>query len=161
MSLANYTPPSRTVSLGGDNSFNVSGLSLQSIEILVRTHLPDVEELFELFMDGGNFTTDDLNRLALTLATRAPGFTANVIALGAGETDATANAARLPFPIQLQALAEIAELTFAEVGGIKKFVETVAGLLSSMKIKVPPKVTEAVDRMTQPSFGSTKDSDAM
>ena len=161
MSLANYTPPSRTVSLGGDNSFNVNGLSLQSIEILVRTHLPDVEELFELFMDGGNFTTDDLKRLALTLATRAPGFTANVIALGAGERDATANAARLPFPIQLQALAEIAELTFAEVGGIKKFVETVAGLLSSMKIKVPPKVTEAVDRMTQPSFGSTKDSDAM
>lgn len=161
MSLANYTPPSRTVSLGGDNSFNVNGLSLQSIEILVRTHLPDVEELFELFMDGGNFTTDDLKRLALTLATRAPGFTANVIALGAGETDATENAARLPFPIQLQALAEIAELTFAEVGGIKKFVETVAGLLSSMKIKVPPKVTEAVDRMTQPSFGSTKDSAGM
>lgn len=162
MSLANYTPPSRTISLGGDNSFLVTGLSLQSIEILVRTHLPDVEELFELFMEGGNFTNDDLKRLALTLATRAPGFTANVIALGAGESDATENAARLPFPVQLQALAEIAELTFAEVGGIKKFVETVAGLLSSMKIKVPPKVTEAVSQMvSQPSSGSTKDSAGM
>lgn len=161
MSLATYTPPSRAVSLGGDNSFTVTGLSLQSIEILVRTHLPDIEELFELFMSGGNFTNDDLKRLALTLATRAPGFTANLIALAAGETDATENAARLPFPVQLQALADIAELTFAEVGGIKKFVETVAGLLSSMKIKVPPQVTEAVGRMSQPSSGSTKDSAEM
>lgn len=147
MKLASYTPPSAEVPIGSGNSITVNGLSLESIEILVRTHLPDIEELFDLFVDGGNFGQDDIKRLSITLATRAPGFTANVIALGAGEADATENAAKLPFPVQLQALSEIGRLTFAEVGGVKKFMETVAGLLTGMNLKMPQQVTKAMEKI--------------
>jgi hypothetical protein len=145
MALSDYTPESREVALGQGKSFHVSGLSLQHIEILVRTHLPDLEELLDVFMsEGGNFEGEDLKKLGITLASRAPGFVANVIALGAGETDATATAAKLPFPIQLQALADVFEITFTEVGGIKKFMETVAALLGQMNLKIPKKLSEGM-----------------
>jgi len=147
MTLASYTPPSAKVPIGSDKTIIVTGLSLQAIEILIRTHLPDIEELFDLFVDGGNLGQDDIKKLAVTLATRAPGFTANVIALAAGEPDATANAAKLPFPVQLHALSDIGRLTFAEVGGVKKFMETVAGLLTAMNMKVPQQITGAMGKI--------------
>jgi len=151
MSLASYTPETREVPLGRGNTFSVSGLSLQHIEILVRTHLEDIEALFDLIADGaGNFEPDDLKKLAISLATRAPGFVANVIALAAGEHDATANAARLPMPVQIQAIHDIGELTFTEVGGIKKFMETVAALLGTMSATMPKKLSKVTTRMMNP-----------
>lgn len=161
MPLADYTPETRAIPLASGKSFNVSGLSLSHLEILVRTHLPDIKELFSLFESGGNFDADGIKALCLTLATRAPGFVANVIALAAGETDATDKAARLPFPTQLLALTEIFEITFTEVGGIKKFMETVAALLSGMNLTVPSKLTDMTTRMTAESSGSTEVSAAM
>lgn len=148
MSLASYTPETRAVPLGSDKSFVVSGLSLAHVEILIRTHLADIEALFDLFTQGGgNFEPEDLKRLSISLATNAPGFVANLIALAANETDATENAARLPFPIQLQALSEIMELTFTEVGGVKKFMEAVASLLGSVSGKVPTKLKKAMENL--------------
>lgn len=142
MPLASYTPKSHTIPLGDDNSFNVTGLSLTHLTIIVETHLEDAEALWDLFSQGGDFTDDDLKRLGLSLATNAPGFVANMIALASGEVNAQLGAARLPFPIQLEATAKIMELTFSEVGGIKKFMETVAGLLSSLKMQRPTALTE-------------------
>jgi len=138
MSLASFTPEARDLKVGDKVICRVTGLSLSHIEIIVRTHLDDIEALFELFMNGGgNFENDDLKKLAVSLATSAPGFVANVIALASGENDATENAAKLPMPVQLQAMSDIMELTFTEVGGIKKFMETVASLLGNVRGKMP------------------------
>lgn len=138
MSLASYTPETRDLKAGDKVICQVTGLSLSHIEILIRTHLEDIEALFDLFMTGGgNFENDDLKKLGVSLATNAPGFVANVIALASGEKDAQAGAARLPMPVQLQAMSDIMELTFTEVGGIKKFMETVASLLGSVRGKMP------------------------
>lgn len=157
MSLASYTPESRGVEIGGVVKFHVTGLSLSHVEILIRTHLDDIEALFDLFMnEGGNFESDDLKRLGISLATNAPGFVANVIALAAGEQDATENAARLPLGTQLSTVSDVMELTFMEVGGIKKFMETVAGLLKSIRGKVPPKLKKAMETTSHPSSGSTE-----
>jgi hypothetical protein len=144
MGLADYQPETRVIQLKG-GSFAVKGLSLVEITTLIRYHLPDVEAIVDLglnVVDGkADLTEDDLSRLAITFAEQAPGFVANLIALASGETDERSlqNAARLPFPVQVKTLINIAELTFDEVGGVKKAMESVAGLL---KTKNPTQLME-------------------
>lgn len=128
MPLAGYTPENRVIQIGPTNSFVVRGLSLNDVAVLVREHFPDLEALFDLFGNADQITTDSLEPLVMSVISQAPGFAANVIALAAGEGDAS-DAEKLPFPIQVQALLDISELTFTEVGGIKKAVGLIAGLL--------------------------------
>jgi hypothetical protein len=133
MSLAGYTPETRTVPLGGDRSFAVQGLSLNHVSVLVREHFPDLDAIVELFQNFDKLTPDQFQPLALSLISQAPGFVANVIALAAGEGDAS-DAEKLPAPVQLLALQAIGELTFTEVGGVGKAWEIVATLLKSMNL---------------------------
>lgn len=148
MGLADYQPETRVIQLKG-GSFAVKGLSLTDFTTLVRHHLPDLEAIVDMAaktMDGKvDLTEDDIGRLAVVFAEQAPGFVANLISLASGETDekAVENAYKLPFPVQVKALVDIAELTFDEVGGVKKAWESVAGLLKSKKMPViPPQMTE-------------------
>lgn len=134
MPLAGYRPETRVVALSGGNSFAVRGLSLNDVAVLIRTHFPDLDALFDLFDGVENMQPDQMKALALTLVTNAPGFVANVIALAAGEGDAS-DAERLPAPVQLQALFDIGELTFTEVGGVKKSLETITALLTKTDLK--------------------------
>lgn len=117
------------VTKGG--SFHVKGLSFVSLTTLIRTHLPDLEALFDLWQQSDAVKDSDIEVLALTLAEQAPGFVANAIALAAGEPEQADVAEKLPFPVQVQALTDIFELTFDDVGGIKKFLPTVAKLLGA------------------------------
>ncbi len=147
MSLAGYTPETRTVPLGGDRSFAVQGLSLNHVSVLVREHFPDLDAIVELFQNFDKLTPDQFQPLALSLISQAPGFVANVIALAAGEGDAS-DAAKLPAPIQLLALQHIGELTFTEVGGVGKAWEIVATLLQKTEVtkrfrKTLPKQTDS------------------
>ena len=134
MSLADYQPETRVIPFKG-GSFAVRGLTLNDFTSLVRTHMPDLEAIFDLGSNviGGKSDLDDgdLTKLIIAFTEQAPGLVANLICLTAGETDekAVANASILPFPTQAKALFEIADMTFAEVGGIKNAVESVAGLL--------------------------------
>lgn len=145
MALADYQPESRVISFNG-GSFTVKGLSLNDVTTLIRYHLPDLEAIFALGSDvmGGKteLTEDDLTRLAVAFAEQAPGFVANLIALAAGESNnpAAIDAAyKLSAPLQVQTLVAIADLTFAEVGGVKKGMESVAGLLKKAPVIPQPK----------------------
>lgn len=128
MSLAAYQPPRVEVELG-EETVSVSGLSLESITTLVRTHLPDLEALFDLMQAGDNLKGEDVMKLAAALVSQAPGFAANVIALGCGEPDQVAQAEKIPGPKQMELLVTIGNLTFQEVGGVKKSWEMITGLL--------------------------------
>lgn len=143
MSLANYKPPSRDVPLG-DTTLHLEGLSLEHVAILVREHLPDLEALFEVFAGAGTQTVEDFQRIAFALVTQAPGFAANLIALAAGEPKAAENAMRIPAPTQVDLIVAIGDLTFVEVGGVKKSLGTIAGLLGAMNLK-----TEKLTGMTK------------
>lgn len=143
MPLAGYQPESRVVQLSGGNSFSVRGLSLNDFAVLIRTHLPDLEGVFDLFQNVETLTAERLEPLAVSVISQAPGFSANVIALAAGEGDAS-DAERLPFPVQVKALLDIGELTFSEVGGVKKSLEMIAALLK--KTELTPKLTKALKK---------------
>lgn len=134
MPLAGYQPESRVVELSKGRSFNVTGLSLNHVSVLVREHFPDLDAIFDLFENSQNLTRAGLEPLVLSVVSQAPGFAANVIALAAGEGTAE-DAERLPAPIQVRALLDVAELTFAEVGGVGKAWEMVTALLQSDKTK--------------------------
>lgn len=126
--LADYTPPSREFSTEG-GSFRVEGLSLQAITVLVRTHLADMEALFDLFAQREKLENADVTALCMAAVESAPGFVANVIALAAGEPQAAPIVARMSFAFQVEILEAVGELTFNEVGGVKKFLPVVARLL--------------------------------
>lgn len=143
MSLADYQPERRVIPIG-KTSFTVTGLSLGHITSLVRTHLDDLDALYEIGSSviGGkaDVSEQDLTKIAVAVAEQAPGFVANLIALAAGEYNGPAinNAHSLPFPTQVKTLIEIAELTFAEVGGVKKGLELVAELLKKNQLESQP-----------------------
>jgi hypothetical protein len=130
MPLAGYQPESRTIQIGPKNTMVVRGISLTDLAVLIREHMPDMEAVFELFKSVDTMKVEDLQQLILTVVTQAPGLAANVIALAAGEGDAS-DAEKLPMPVQVAALLEIGSLTFTEVGGVGKFTEMVAALLKT------------------------------
>jgi len=138
MPLSDFTPEKRSIQMKG-GSFDVGGLSLQDVAILVREHLDDLQALFELFEKGG--TTEQFKALIPTVVTQAPGFVANVIALAAGEPEGADNAMRLPAPVQIEAVTHVVDLTFGDVGGIKKAMEQVTALLGQNRLKTLSKTT--------------------
>lgn len=126
MALADYQPETRVIPFSG-GSFTVKGLSLSDITTLVHHHLPDLEALFDLGSEviGGRteLSEQDVSSIAIALVEQAPGFVANLIALASGEhadPKAISAAGNLPFPLQVVTIVDIADLTFSEVGGIKK-----------------------------------------
>lgn len=132
MGLSNYKPESHQVVLQG-GSFSVEGLSLEDVSVLVREHLPDLEGLFDIFQKANVSASTDLVPVVQSLVSQAPGFAANLIAIASREPDAAANAAKIPFPKQVEIILAIGDLTFKETGGIKKSWELVAALLQRNK----------------------------
>lgn len=144
MALADYQAEHRDFDLKG-GSFRVKGLSLNEFTTLIRQHMPDLEAIFDLgaqTMSGKTEVTEnDIQHLVIAFAEQAPSLVANVIALAAGEGNEAGIAAayRLTFPVQVEVLSAICSLTFDEVGGIKKALESVAGLLGNTKMGVAMK----------------------
>lgn len=147
MGLADYQPETRVIPLK-NSSFEVRGLSLEDFTTLVRHHLPDLEALYDLGSSvlGGKVdpTNEDLTKLAIVLSEQAPGFVSNLIALAAGDHSekAVAAARTIAFPLQVKTLVDIAELTFDEVGGIKKAMEFVVGLRKNGKAPTTSPTTD-------------------
>lgn len=139
MSLAEYNPPSRDVPLG-TTSIKLVGLSFQAISILVQEHAPDLDTVWALIKKSDVLQEGDVKRLALSLAVDAPGLCANIIALAANEPQNAEQAAKIPAPTQIALLVDIMDMTFTEVGGVKKFKEMVANLLGTLMVKMPSKV---------------------
>ena len=149
MALADYRPEHRVFSLKG-GSFTVKGISLTEFTTLIRHHMPDLEAIFDLgsqvLAGKTELTEDDVTQLAIAFAEQAPALAANVIALASGEEGekAVSGARALPFPVQVDVIVAIVGLTFDEVGGVKKALGSIAGLLTSTKAEELKKVLAAV-----------------
>ena len=134
MPLAGYTPDTREVAIGRDVTIHIRGLSLSSVAVLIREHFPDLDAILDLIQSNGSFDISEMQPLAVAVVSQAPGLAANVIALAAGEGTAR-DAERIPGPTQITLLLQIAELTFAGVGGGGKAWETIAALLKTTKMR--------------------------
>lgn len=137
MSLSQYKPETRTVVLSEASSVHLHGLGLVGISVLVREHFPDLDALIALFQRDESIAAGDMKGIALSLTTHAPGLVANVIAIAADEPDQAPVVMTMPAPLQIKLLTDILELTFTEVGGIKKAWGMFADLLGMAKMMAP------------------------
>jgi hypothetical protein len=136
MGLADYKAETRRVEIKGC-SFEVKGISLDSLTTLIQRHLSEIEAIFNEVEGELKVKKDlgesDIEQLILSCVTKVPAFVTSVICLASDEdTEAARKAVRsLPFPVQGKVLFTIVELTFDEVGGVKNAVESVARLIKT------------------------------
>ncbi len=137
MPISDYQPLTADVKFR-NGSLTVRGLVLDDIALLMRLHLTDLDKLVALFEDGVNedFAVAEFSRYAITLAKEAPGLVANMIALACDDADNVDDYRRLSLPIMVNAMETIAQLTFEEGGGPKKFVASLVTMLRGLR---PPK----------------------
>jgi hypothetical protein len=136
MALRAYTPEKRVIEVKGQVLGEVQGLSLEHIATLVMAHAPDLEAVVDLFRKEGSLeslTTEDWLKLAMPVVTQAPGLAANIIACAAGEPEGAATIQSWPFSAQVAALMLVFELTFTEIGEVKKALGAIAALLGKTK----------------------------
>ncbi len=117
--------PSETVTFGAQ-SFEVRGLAFQHIAHIVRKHRAVVEDLYDKAIKGE--LDGSVQDIALSLLEDFVPLASMVIAFGSGSTspEAIANAAQLPFSVQIDAIEKIITLTLIAEGGLEKLVEIVA-----------------------------------
>ena len=163
MALSDYKPERREILVKGEPLFSVQGLSLDTLAVLVRTHMPDFEAVFDLLTQGETPTEDffsQISRIAVSIARQAPGLAANIIAVCSGEevTEAlVATARRLPFPTQVEAMTNIGDLTFREAGEVKKSLESLMSLIAALRMQGEKKTAAATQdvRMTKAALAAS------
>lgn len=153
MALTDLQFPEAEITVG-DGRFSVRGLTFSDIHWLMGEIPAEVDALVammvEMTSEGGE-NNAEAALMARLQATR-PVLAARIIACASGDTSpaAVSIAERLPAPCAIDALANIARLTFEVHGGIKKFVDVLAGVFLM--------VQEYNRQTAEPNTGST-DSD--
>lgn len=144
MSLKNITLhlPTETVSFKG-GSFDVGGLSLSDITVLVASHKDTLNGIFKQYVtgEGIELNPDAGLPLIVDLVQMAPIVVAHAIALAemreAGEEPQISTALRLPVDVQIEAVEKILRLTFQTEGGLGKVMETVIRAFTGAVKAVP------------------------
>ncbi len=145
MSLKDITLqfPSEPVTFKG-GSFQVGGLSLSDITVLVASHKEDLNRLFNQYAaggDGAGINPDASLPFIVDLVQMAPIVVAHAIALAeirdAGAEPQIATALRLPVDVQVDAVEKILRLTFQTEGGLGKVMETVIRAFAGVVKAVP------------------------
>lgn len=131
MALKGYVLPTREIGLPGGDKFAVRGLAFPDILMLVERHGAPLAHLFARYA-GSEVempSLDEVGDIGKSILTSSPKLAAEIIALAADEPEEVELIQRLPFPIQVEALDNIGQLTFDVTGGPKKVIETVIRIL--------------------------------
>lgn len=130
MSIADYKPETAEVKFKG-GSLTVRGLALDDLAVLMGTHLSDLDVLVGMFQREvkAELAVPVMAQYAITLVKEAPGLVANLIALACDDGDNVDPYRKLSMPKQLECVEKIANLTFEEAGGPKKFFESLMRLI--------------------------------
>lgn len=165
MPLATYKPPTFTIKLGPNNSFQVRGLTGSHFSMLIESNLDAFEVIFGVFDEAmksadnpDKLTSDNIQSWLVQVIKNVPRLAPSVIAFATDEDssfeDKLNGAMSLPMPLQIEAIMEIARLTFDEVGGVKKFISQIRSLVPA---KIAGKKTTLAKAL---SSGSTTAPDA-
>jgi len=130
MSLTAYQPRRFALVVDGQSLASLRGLTPTDIHALVNYHLADLQRLFDMVVSGVKLDETQTDTLLMGLLSEMPGLVANIIALAADEPTGAATVEQYPAAVQLEALQQIANMTFTEAMPIKKAVEVVVALLS-------------------------------
>lgn len=135
----------REVELPNGDKFTVGGIALNDIMVLVARRQTELNQMFSQFVtasvdaDRSEIADDRARGIAVTLLNTAPDLAADIIAIASGGIDdeLVTVVRKLPFPVQLAALAAIAELTFTSEMPPKKVVEMVVQMMQGTREALP------------------------
>lgn len=115
----------RTIKLSPDNSVTLRGLNMEDFAILLNNY----QEIMILLF-GGGLKGKSASEIGKELLVRFPSFAYMVIALAADEPESAEKVAALPFPTQVELLANVSNLTMPEgvKEGAKKIVSAIGML---------------------------------
>ena len=138
MALSDLVFPTATVEVGNGQSLTVNAICFDDLVWLIQKDQAGIEGLVARIAGGETPEAVAAENL-VELMQSFPKLAAGVIAVACGEvTDgALENARRLPLPVQIVALQEIARLTFEPFGGVKKFAAQTLGALATEGIALP------------------------
>lgn len=133
MALSNIVVPSREVYLENADCFTVRGLCFEDTAILLQEHGGELNGMFQSYISDGGVDLDriDMADLAPKMVKTAPKIVAKVIALAADEPNQDKVVRNLPFPVQVEALQHVGELTFTSPGSAKKTLETIINMMQA------------------------------
>lgn len=129
----------RRVEIAEGRGFGVSGLPLAAIVAICRRHWEDCSTLFDQVIgkigEAPGISLDQANWLGGAVVSAFPQVAAEIISECAGWGEEGADiAAALPMPVQLNALNQIAELTFTSEMPPKKVIEIVVKTLKGVGV---------------------------
>jgi hypothetical protein len=141
MALSDFVIQTARIELPGGGSFDVRGLSLNDVIGLVLEQKAAMEQVFN-FIEQHQLHEGSLNAdVGLQLLRQMPEFGCKLIAVAAGEPDQVAKVAGIPAPKQLEALEQIAKLTFTDAAGFKAFVGKVVAAVQGAQAVLPSEKT--------------------
>lgn len=131
MGLLNYAPARTEIPLGAGNSMKVRGINTQDVQILVHGYKAELIELVGLYSAIGDdvFGNSNLQNAVFAMVTNMPNLVADIIVLTSDEPGSYEQARTLPFPVSVDAMSTIIDLTFRDTGGPGNFLATLQSIL--------------------------------
>lgn len=135
MPIADYKNRKRkiTVQVDEEVSFDVRGLGLKDVAVIIEVHKPVVEMIYnkvETYRENIPVWNESIVAdITMELMSSSPGLVATIICQAADEWDETETVREMPFPVQLAALKAIGILTFRDLAGAKNFLADVKDLI--------------------------------
>lgn len=127
MSLSDLTFETATIR-AGKSSFDVAGLSLADLTVLLTQHRDEFLAAVDLFQKH----EADPSTFALELCRLLPTLVASGVALAAGEPSMAGKVAKLPAPVQLDAVMAVGRMTFTDPLALPNFIANLTGLLGGV-----------------------------
>lgn len=137
MSLANIQIPRSEVMFRGE-SLSFRGLSLNDFSALMRNHMAELSTLFDMYDNAETRDTaiSQSANFAIKIVKEAPEMVAQLIVLASDSPqDDLKIAKQFPLPLQVECVRCIINVTFEEAGGAKKFLDSLMGMVTTLRPK--------------------------
>lgn len=143
MPLADYTPKKEAVAIPGNEGFEVRGISLPDVQLLIDAHEYLISSIVEkvrnrqelIGSDDPVMVNEAMTDLMSELIRESPLLVGNIISICSDEPNTFDQAMKLPITVQLDAMTKIAKLTFTDLASVKKLAADVMNLIRGI---VPP-----------------------
>lgn len=100
----------------------IRGLSMQDLAILYKDNREDLVKVYDFFKSNQSGDNVEVSELGSEFIFKFGKFAVFLIALAADEPDRAGEFSKLPFPVQLQMLLSIYNLTIEDSGGLDNFL---------------------------------------
>lgn len=117
--IADLLPAPRKVSVGPNTALELRGLTLTEITKLLTKY----QSLLVMFVDAGATKAE-------TVIAQSPDMVAEIIALAADAEDQIDDVKKLPFAVQVEAVAAVWELSVPDV---KKLIESLSRVAAALE----------------------------